>query len=90
MEVLAGPAATGDPAEPVGTASSAGPADAAGVAGSVGSAEPVLSAYALLAQSRSLTVDLLQICGMSRESALAALAPTSKTPRYQPETFDLD
>lgn len=51
--------------------------------------EPVLSSYALLAQTRSLTVDLLQICGMSRESALAALAPTSKTPHFEPETFDL-
>lgn len=70
-----------------GAGAAGGPGGAPGVAGS---AEPVLSAYALLAQSRSLTVDLLQICGMSRESALAALAPTSKTPRYQPETFDLD
>ena len=50
---------------------------------------PVLSAYAILAQTRSLVVDLLQVCGMSRESALAALAPTSTTPRYQPEQFDL-
>lgn len=51
--------------------------------------EPVLSAYAILAQTRSLTVDLLMVCGMSRESALAALAPTSRTPKYQPEQFDL-
>lgn len=49
----------------------------------------VLSTYAILAQTRSLTVDLLQVCGMSRESALAALAPTSDTPKYRPETFDL-
>lgn len=54
------------------------------------SPEPVLSAYAILAQSRSLIVDLLQVCGMSRESALAALAPTSATPRYYPETFDVE
>lgn len=53
-------------------------------------APPVLSAYAILAQTRSLIVDLLRVCGMSRESALAALAPTSETPRYKPETFDLD
>lgn len=50
----------------------------------------VLSSYAILAQTRSLTVDLLQVCGMSRESALAALAPTSDTPAFPPETFDLD
>ncbi|OEX94701.1 hypothetical protein A0K93_09095 [Corynebacterium sp. BCW_4722] len=53
-------------------------------------ADPVLSAYAILAQTRSLIVDLLQVCGMSRESALAALAPTSTTPRYKPESFDFD
>ena len=50
----------------------------------------VLSAYAILAQTRSLIVDLLMVCGMSHESALAALAPTSKTPRVEPETFDFD
>ena len=52
--------------------------------------QPVLSAYAILAQTRSLTVDMLQICGMSRESALAALAPTSRTPKYPPETFGVE
>ena len=51
--------------------------------------DAVLSEYAILAQTRSLTVDLLQVCGMSRESALAALAPTSDTPAYPPESFDL-
>jgi len=50
----------------------------------------VLSAYAILAQTRSLTVDLLMVCGMSHESALAALAPTSSTPRVEPESFDFD
>ena len=50
----------------------------------------VLSAYAILAQTRSLIVDLLMVCGMSHESALAALAPTSKTPKVEPETFDFD
>lgn len=50
----------------------------------------VLSAYAILAQTRSLIVDLLMVCGMSHESALAALAPTSETPSVEPESFDLD
>ena len=50
----------------------------------------VLSAYAILAQTRSLIVDLLMVCGMSNESALAALAPTSKTPKVEPETFDFE
>lgn len=45
----------------------------------------VLSAWAILAQTRSIIVDVLQICGMSRESALASLAPTSATPAYPPE-----
>lgn len=48
----------------------------------------VLSAYALLAQTRSIIVDLLQVCGMSRESALAVLEPTSSTPAYPPEIYD--
>lgn len=47
----------------------------------------VLSAYALLAQTRSIIVDLLQVCGMSRESALAVLEPTSETPAYPPEVW---
>ena len=51
------------------------------------SAEPVLSEYVVLAQTRSITVDLLEVCGWSRESALAALAPTSQTPAYPPETW---
>ena len=50
----------------------------------------VLSAYAILAQTRSLIVDLLMVCGMSRESALATLVPTSTTPKYEPETFDFE
>lgn len=48
----------------------------------------VLSAHAILAQSRSIIVDLLQVCGMSRESAVAVLAPTSETPAYPPEVWD--
>lgn len=48
----------------------------------------VLSEYAILAQSRSIIGELLQICGMSRESAVAVLAPTSKTPAVPPEVWD--
>ncbi|MBC3185772.1 aromatic acid exporter family protein [Corynebacterium sp. zg-331] len=48
----------------------------------------VLSAHVVLAQSRSLIVDFLQICGMSRESALAVLVPTSATPAYLPEVWE--
>lgn len=47
----------------------------------------VLSEYVILAQSRSITADLLEVCGWSRESALAALAPTSATPAYPPEVW---
>lgn len=48
----------------------------------------VLSEHAILAQSRSIIVDLLQVCGMSRESAVAVLAPTSKTPAVPPEVWE--
>jgi uncharacterized membrane protein YgaE (UPF0421/DUF939 family) len=47
----------------------------------------VLSEYVILAQARSITADLLEVCGWSRESALAALAPTSETPAYPPEVW---
>ena len=47
--------------------------------------EATLSAAVILAQSRSLIVDLLKICGWSRESAVAMLKPTSETPAYPPE-----
>lgn len=50
--------------------------------------DAVLSAYAILAQTRSLIVDLLEASGMSRESAVAVLAPTSHTPKYPPELYD--
>ncbi|MBZ8176550.1 aromatic acid exporter family protein [Corynebacterium poyangense] len=46
-----------------------------------------LSAMALLAQTRSIIVDMLQVCGMRRESAVAVLAPTSATPAYPPEVW---
>ncbi|MDO5032736.1 aromatic acid exporter family protein [Corynebacterium sp.] len=52
--------------------------------------ESVLSAYALLAQTRSIIVDLLMICGMSRESAVAQLAPTSESPAFPPEVWEGD
>ncbi|ART20486.1 hypothetical protein CBE89_02470 [Corynebacterium striatum] len=48
----------------------------------------VLSAYSVLAQTRSIIVDLLMVCGMSRESAVAQLAPTSDNPAYPPEVWD--
>lgn len=47
--------------------------------------QATLSGAAILAQSRSLIVDMLQICGWSRESAVAVLKPTSETPAYPPE-----
>lgn len=45
----------------------------------------VLSAYAILAQTRSVAVDLMIVCGMSRESAVAQLQPTSSNPAFPPE-----
>lgn len=48
----------------------------------------VLSAYSMLAQTRSIIVDLLMVSGMSRESAVAQLAPTSDHPAYPPEVWD--
>ncbi|GAB3706483.1 FUSC family protein [Corynebacterium nasicanis] len=51
------------------------------------SEQAVLSEYVILAQARSITADLLEVSGWSRESALAALAPTSATPAYQPEQW---
>ncbi|MBP3088432.1 aromatic acid exporter family protein [Corynebacterium sp. sy017] len=50
-------------------------------------AHKVLSAQVILAQSRSIIVDLLQICGMSRESAVAVLSPTTQQPAYPPELW---
>ncbi len=49
--------------------------------------DAVLSEYVVLAQSRSIIADLLQVCGMSRESSLAILAPTSSHPAYPPEVW---
>ncbi|MGP6174705.1 FUSC family protein [Corynebacterium sp. A21] len=50
----------------------------------------VLSAQAMLAQSRSIIVDLLQVCGMSRESSVAVLSPSSETPAFPPEVWSDD
>ncbi|MCS4490195.1 FUSC family protein [Corynebacterium sp. ES2794-CONJ1] len=49
--------------------------------------EHVLSAQIILGQSRSIIVDLLQICGLSRRSAIATLKPTSSTPAQPPEIW---
>lgn len=57
---------------------------------SVAGAGSVLSAYSILAQSRSLIVDLLQVCGMSHDSAVATLAPTSEHPAIPPEVWTED
>lgn len=48
----------------------------------------VLSAQVILAQTRSIVVDLLQVTGMSRPSAVAALQPTSSSPAYPPEVIE--
>ncbi|WP_047241261.1 FUSC family protein [Corynebacterium epidermidicanis] len=50
----------------------------------------VLSATMILGQTRSLIVDLLQVCGLSEDSALATLVPTSQTPAVPPEVVDPD
>lgn len=54
---------------------------------SVAGEDAVLSNYAILAQTRSITVDLMQVCGMSLQSSQAVLAPTSKTPAIPPEIW---
>lgn len=48
----------------------------------------VLSAHMILGQSRSIIVDLLQICGLSRKSAQAVLRPTSQHPAQPPEIWE--
>ncbi|MDU0478631.1 FUSC family protein [Staphylococcus chromogenes] len=44
-----------------------------------------LSAMVILGQTRSLLVDLMQVCGLSRDSAAAALVPTVQKPGLPPE-----
>ncbi|GAA1419032.1 hypothetical protein CDUR_12145 [Corynebacterium durum] len=48
----------------------------------------VLSAQVILAQTRSIIVDLLQVCGLSKKSAVAVLKPTSEHPAMPPELWD--
>ncbi|WP_052054215.1 FUSC family protein [Corynebacterium freneyi] len=48
-----------------------------------------LSEIVIFAQCRSLVVDLLQVCGLSRLSAVAALPPTVSRPAMPPEVWDL-
>ena len=47
-----------------------------------------LSGMVVLAQCRSIIVDALQICGYSRESAIAFLRPTVDRPWQPPEMWD--
>ncbi len=47
-----------------------------------------LSAQAILAQVRSLCVDLLQICGLSRRSAVSALVPIADHPASYEELWN--
>ncbi|MFE1515059.1 aromatic acid exporter family protein, partial [Corynebacterium bovis] len=47
-----------------------------------------LSGHVVLAQCRSIIVDALQICGLSRESAVAALRPTVERPKRPPEVWE--
>lgn len=47
-----------------------------------------LSGTVVLAQCRSIIVDALQICGYSRESAIAFLRPTVDRPWQPPEMWD--
>lgn len=47
-----------------------------------------LSGTMVLGQCRSIIVDALQICGMSRESAMAALVPTVEHPGQTPEVWE--
>ncbi|HIW90949.1 MAG TPA: FUSC family protein [Candidatus Corynebacterium avicola] len=46
-----------------------------------------LSGSVVLAQCRSIIVDTLQVCGMSRESAMAVLKPTVSEPQFPPEVW---
>lgn len=52
--------------------------------------DATLSAYTILAQTRSIVVDMLMVCGLSRESAVAHLVPTSAHPAYPPEVWERD
>lgn len=47
-----------------------------------------MSGTVVLAQIRSIIVDTLVVCGYSRESAMASLAPTVERPSVPPEVWD--
>ena len=47
-----------------------------------------ISGTVVLAQMRSVIVDTLMVCGFSRESAMASLAPTVEEPSIEPEVRD--
>lgn len=47
-----------------------------------------LSGLMILGQTRSLIVDLLQVCGLSRQSAVATLVPTTQQPGIPPEVWE--
>ncbi|AOW91793.1 hypothetical protein BFN03_01355 [Rhodococcus sp. WMMA185] len=49
-----------------------------------------LSATVVFAQVRSVTVDLLQVAGLKRISAIATLPPTVENPAYPPEPWPSD
>lgn len=51
-------------------------------------ADATLSETVVFAQCRSLMVDLLQVCGLSRLSAVATLPPTTPHPAMPPEVWD--
>lgn len=53
-------------------------------------ADATLSETVIFAQCRSLVVDLLQVCGLSRLSAVATLPPTVPRPAMPPEVWDID
>ncbi|SLI29673.1 Uncharacterised protein [Mycobacteroides abscessus subsp. abscessus] len=44
-----------------------------------------LSAHVVFAQVRSILVDLMQVCGVKRISAIALLPPTVPNPYVRPE-----
>lgn len=44
-----------------------------------------LSAHVVFAQLRSIVVDLMQVCGVRRLSAMALLPPTVERPYVQPQ-----
>lgn len=82
---VSGKSAKTDATDATNAADATNPINATGGLNRTDQSMPALSAASILAQSRSLIVDLLQICGWSRESAVAVLKPTSDTPAYPPE-----